>query len=43
MEGLEDPACGNAQYDHDLVQSVNEVSHDDVDATMDQITNNKDG
>ena len=31
------------QYDHDLVQSVHEVSCDDVDTTMDQTTNNQDG
>ena len=31
------------QYDHDLVQSVHEVSCDDVDTTMDQTKNNQDG
>ena len=31
------------QYDHDLVESVHEVSNDGSDTTIDEITNSKDG
>ena len=31
------------QYDHDLVESVHEVSNDGNDTTTDEITNSKDG